>query len=166
MSNHCLIFRSTFEENILLWNTSNPSSENFTLPGGLRDRLNLDQGRFSINDVTQSDSGQYKMECWTEADIGEYQCSVVKYEGCVSVTKTFLMKRDPFGINSTFYRVYSSLMTCALLGMICVLITVNLKTRRRYQASKKTRRTVDQTERQMSSRVEEEREESEEETAE
>ncbi|KAJ8011056.1 hypothetical protein DPEC_G00054220 [Dallia pectoralis] len=147
MSNHCLIFRSTFEENILLWNTSNPSSENFTLPGGLRDRLNLDQGRFSINDVTQSDSGQYKMECWT-------------------VTKTFLMKRDHFGINSTFYRVYSSLMTCALLGTICVLITVNLKTRRRYQASKKTRRTVYQTERQMSSRVEEEREESEEETAE
>ncbi|KAJ7992188.1 hypothetical protein DPEC_G00275940 [Dallia pectoralis] len=88
------------------------------------------------------------------ADSGEYWCAVL-YEGvCLSVTKTVLVEWDPFGINSTFYRVYSSLMACALLGMVCVLITVNLKTRRRDQASLKTRRTAAQ--RQRSSREEEE----------
>uniref|UniRef100_A0A6Q2XB83 Ig-like domain-containing protein n=1 Tax=Esox lucius TaxID=8010 RepID=A0A6Q2XB83_ESOLU len=77
------------------------------------------------------------------SDSGEYWCAVF-YEGvCVSVTKTVLVEWDPFGINSMFYRVYSSLMGCALLGMVCVLITVNLK----------TRRTAAQT--QRSSRVEE-----------
>ncbi|KAJ7992186.1 hypothetical protein DPEC_G00275920 [Dallia pectoralis] len=94
------------------------------------------------------------------ADSGEYWCAVL-YEGvCLSVTKTVLVEWDPFGINSTFYRVYSSLMACALLGMVCVLITVNLKTRRRDQASLKTRRTAAQ--RQRSSRVEEEEGESDE----
>uniref|UniRef100_A0A6Q2WPY6 Ig-like domain-containing protein n=1 Tax=Esox lucius TaxID=8010 RepID=A0A6Q2WPY6_ESOLU len=94
-------------------------------------------------------------------DTGEYWCGVF-YEGvCVSVTKTLLLVWDPFGINSTFYRVYSSLMACALLGMVCVLITVNLKTRRRDQASLKTRWTAAQTQRR--SRVEEEREEVDEE---
>ncbi|KAJ7992073.1 hypothetical protein DPEC_G00274780 [Dallia pectoralis] len=88
------------------------------------------------------------------ADSGEYWCAVL-YEGdCLSVTKIVLVEWDPFGINSTFYRVYSSLMACALLGMVCVLITVNLKTRRRDQESLKTRRTAAQ--RQRSSRVEEE----------
>ncbi|KAJ8014495.1 hypothetical protein DPEC_G00040820 [Dallia pectoralis] len=67
------------------------------------------------------------------ADSGEYWCAVLYRGVCVSVTKTVLVEWDPFGINSTFYRVYSSLMACALLGMVCVLITVNLKTRRRDQ---------------------------------
>ncbi|KAJ7992131.1 hypothetical protein DPEC_G00275360 [Dallia pectoralis] len=94
------------------------------------------------------------------ADSGEYWCAVL-YEGvCLSVTKTVLVEWDPFGINSTFYRVYSSLMTCALLGMVCVLITLNLKTRRRDQASLKTRRT--EAQRQRSSRGEEEEGESDE----
>uniref|UniRef100_A0A6Q2Z5N9 Immunoglobulin subtype 2 domain-containing protein n=1 Tax=Esox lucius TaxID=8010 RepID=A0A6Q2Z5N9_ESOLU len=96
----------------------------------------------------------------TLKDIGEYWCFGVNPDDrfkCLSSTKTILLKRDPFGINSTFYRVYSSLMACALLGMVCVLITVNLKTRRRNQTSVKTRRTAAQT--QRSSRVEEEREE-------
>ncbi|KAJ7992072.1 hypothetical protein DPEC_G00274770 [Dallia pectoralis] len=94
------------------------------------------------------------------ADSGEYWCAVYYRDVCVSVTKTVLVEWDPFGINSTFYRVYSSLMACALLGMVCVLITVNLKTRRRDQASLKTRRTAAQ--RQRSSRVEEEEGESDE----
>ncbi|KAJ7992134.1 hypothetical protein DPEC_G00275390 [Dallia pectoralis] len=94
------------------------------------------------------------------ADSGEYWCAVFYERVCVSVTKTVLVEWDPFGINSTFYRVYSSLMACALLGMVCVLITVNLKTRRRDQASLKTRRT--EAQRQRSSRVEEEEGESDE----
>lgn len=94
------------------------------------------------------------------ADSGEYWCAVF-YEGLhVSVTKTLLLVWDPFGINSTFYRVYSSLMGCALLGMVCAVITVNLKTRRRRdETSLKTRRTAVQTQGQQSSRVEEERRE-------
>uniref|UniRef100_A0AAY5K2F9 Ig-like domain-containing protein n=1 Tax=Esox lucius TaxID=8010 RepID=A0AAY5K2F9_ESOLU len=61
-------------------------------------------------------------------DSGEYWCCVLDVftQQCQSVTKTFLLKRDPFGINSMFYRVYSSLMACALLGMVCVLITKEL----------------------------------------
>ncbi|KAJ7992065.1 hypothetical protein DPEC_G00274700 [Dallia pectoralis] len=94
------------------------------------------------------------------ADSGEYWCAVFYERVCVSVTKTVLVEWDPFGINSTFYRVYSSLMACALLGMVCVLITVNLKTRRRDQASLKTRRTAAQ--RRRSSRLEEEEGESDE----
>ncbi|KAJ7992067.1 hypothetical protein DPEC_G00274720 [Dallia pectoralis] len=90
------------------------------------------------------------------ADSGEYWCAVLYKEVCLSVTKTVLVEWDPFGINSTFYRVYSSLMACALLGMVCVLITVNLKTRRRDQASLKTRRTAAQRLRQRCSREEEE----------
>ncbi|KAJ8003300.1 hypothetical protein DPEC_G00167990 [Dallia pectoralis] len=90
------------------------------------------------------------------ADSGEYWCAVLYRGVCVSVTKTVLVEWDPFGINSTFYRVYSSLMACALLGMVCVLITVNLKTRRRDQDSLKTRRTAAQRLKQRSSRVEEE----------
>ncbi|KAJ8014494.1 hypothetical protein DPEC_G00040810 [Dallia pectoralis] len=97
------------------------------------------------------------------ADSGEYWCAVF-YEGvCVSVTKTILVEWDPFGINSTFYRVYSSLMACALLGMVCVLITVNLKTRRRDQDSLKTRKTAAQRQRSVE---EEEGEKSDEETVE
>ena len=92
------------------------------------------------------------------ADSGEYWCAVFYEEMCVSVTKTLLLVWDPFGINSTFYRVYSSLMGCALLGMVCAVITVNLKTRRRRdQTSLKTQRTAAQTQGQQSSRVEEER---------
>uniref|UniRef100_A0A6Q2XAM0 Ig-like domain-containing protein n=1 Tax=Esox lucius TaxID=8010 RepID=A0A6Q2XAM0_ESOLU len=93
------------------------------------------------------------------ADSGEYWCAVFYKEVCVSVTKTDLYIWEPFGINSMFYKVYSSLMGCALLGMVCVVITVNLKTRRRDLASLKTRRTAAQTEKERSSRVEEEGEE-------
>ncbi|KAK6312428.1 hypothetical protein J4Q44_G00180920 [Coregonus suidteri] len=85
------------------------------------------------------------------ADSGEYWCAVFYERVCVSVTKTFLLVWDPFGIDSTLYRVYSSLMGCALLGMVCAVITVNLKTRRRRdQASLKTRRTAAQTQGQWS----------------
>uniref|UniRef100_A0A6Q2YM83 Ig-like domain-containing protein n=1 Tax=Esox lucius TaxID=8010 RepID=A0A6Q2YM83_ESOLU len=93
------------------------------------------------------------------ADSGEYWCAVFYKGVCVSVTKTVLVEWDPFGINSMFYRVYSSLMGCALLGMVCVLIAVNLKIWRIDQASLKTRRTAAQTQRQRSCRVEEREEE-------
>uniref|UniRef100_A0A3P8Y5J9 Ig-like domain-containing protein n=1 Tax=Esox lucius TaxID=8010 RepID=A0A3P8Y5J9_ESOLU len=93
------------------------------------------------------------------ADRGEYWCAVFYKGVCVSVTKTVLVEWDPFGINSMFYRVYSSLMGCALLGMVCVLITVNLKTRRRDQASLNSRKTAAQTLRQKRNGVEEEGEE-------
>lgn len=73
-------------------------------------------------------------------------------------------ERVPFGIDSTFYAVDSSLMACALLESVCAVITVNLKTRRRDQATLKARRTATKMQGQQNSRGEEESEEEREET--
>ncbi|KAL1005256.1 hypothetical protein UPYG_G00056720 [Umbra pygmaea] len=65
---YCLFYRTSAEENLLLWNMSNPSPEN-TLTAEFRGRLTLRKDKYDIlfiqiNNVIQSDSGQYRMECW------------------------------------------------------------------------------------------------------
>lgn len=65
---------------------------------------------------------------------------------CVWITTTFLIheEKDPFGIDSAFYTMWSLLMVCGLLVMVCDVIAMNLKTRRRDQSSQKSRRVAAQ----------------------
>lgn len=48
------------------------------------------------------------------------------------------------------HQLHTPLMTCALLGMLCVVITVNLKTKRRDQAFLKTMRIAAKVQGQQS----------------
>ncbi|KAK2846515.1 hypothetical protein Q5P01_009514 [Channa striata] len=67
-------------------------------------------------------------------DTGDYWCAVTDFDfQCVSTVKYVVKRRDPFGISSTFYRVWSSLLS-ALLMMLCVVVAVvNHRTRRPEQ---------------------------------
>uniref|UniRef100_A0A667Y1D5 Ig-like domain-containing protein n=1 Tax=Myripristis murdjan TaxID=586833 RepID=A0A667Y1D5_9TELE len=71
-------------------------------------------------------------------DRGEYWCAAVNMTSkllCESATKTLLVHRDPFGIYSTFYLVWSLVLSGALLVLCAAVVTVILKTRRGQQLS-------------------------------
>ncbi|KAJ4919023.1 hypothetical protein JOQ06_021750, partial [Pogonophryne albipinna] len=54
-------------------------------------------------------------------DTGEYWCAVLdRNNQCLSSTKT-LLRRDPFGVHSTFYAVRCSALSVLLL-MLCVAV--------------------------------------------
>lgn len=134
---------------------TNRDDEYKQMPEGVDGRLNASPPSVSLvlSNLSQEDSG-------------EYCCAVMSKTVCLSITTTFLIngERGPFGIDSTFYAVDSSLMACALLESVCAVITVNLKTRRRDQATLKARRTATKMQGQQNSRGEEESEEEREET--
>ena len=84
-SDFCVISRYVGEEHQVLWNTSDLSPGNSTLPEDLRNRLTVNPGPYStfyrLVNVSESDSGTYKTECWTNStqtyqdDINHVICS-------------------------------------------------------------------------------------------
>ncbi|KAL2096028.1 hypothetical protein ACEWY4_008176 [Coilia grayii] len=96
-----------------------------------RGRMSRSQFSLTMSNLTFNDSGVYYCRMWGVAEEGTLFCFDRKIN---------LLHKHPFGIHSTFYRVYSALMVCALLGMICAVLSVNLKIRGKDQACQDTLR--------------------------
>ncbi|KAL2096027.1 hypothetical protein ACEWY4_008175 [Coilia grayii] len=96
-----------------------------------RGRMSRSQFSLTMSNLTFNDSGVYYCRMWGVAEEGTLFCFD---------RKIYLLHKHPFGIHSTFYRVYSALMACALLGMICAVLSVNLKIRGKDQACQDTLR--------------------------
>ncbi|KAL2096029.1 hypothetical protein ACEWY4_008177 [Coilia grayii] len=94
-------------------------------------RMSRSQFSLTMSNLTFNDSGVYYCRMWGVAEEGTLFCFD---------RKIYLLHKHPFGIHSTFYRVYSALMACALLGMICAVLSVNLKIRGKDQACQDTLR--------------------------
>ena len=99
------------------------------LPEDLRGRVTESAPRHAliISNLTAEDSGLYtwKVYGW---DQGRYH--MVCSEGSIR-----LLYRDPFGVDSPFYRAYAPLMGCGLLGLGAAGIWFNLRSRRGGQAT-------------------------------
>ncbi|XP_069000242.1 uncharacterized protein [Embiotoca jacksoni] len=70
-NNFCLISKFVGEDKFVLWNTSDPSTNNSRVPEDLKQRLQVYTNRnnetyYRIKNLIQSDSGLYQEECWTE----------------------------------------------------------------------------------------------------
>ncbi|KAI9532701.1 hypothetical protein NQZ68_030643 [Dissostichus eleginoides] len=64
-------------------------------------------------------------------DTGEYWCAVTDDDNqCLFSTKT-LLRRDPFGVHSTFYAARCSALSVLLLMLCVAVVTVTLRTRTR-----------------------------------
>ncbi|XP_069029287.1 uncharacterized protein [Embiotoca jacksoni] len=72
-ANFCLISKLAGEDKFVLWNTSDPSTENSTVPEDLKQRLHVETWQnvssYTITDLTPSDSGRYQEECWTDGNV-------------------------------------------------------------------------------------------------
>ena len=89
----------------------------------------------TISNLTLNDSGLYVCRMFGYTEERKLFCFD---------RKIYLLYKHPFGVDSTFYTVYSSLMACGLLGMVCAVISVNLRVRGRDQASQeRLRRTAE-----------------------
>ena len=99
------------------------------LPEDLRGRVTESAPRHAliISNLTAEDSGLYTWRVFGQDQRrGEWVCS----EGSIR-----LLYRDPFGVDSPFYRAYAPLMGCGLLGLGAAGIWFNLRSRRGGQAS-------------------------------
>lgn len=88
----CVISRSIGAENLVLWNTSDPSAERPGLPEDLKKRL---EDRLSliyvIHNLTHSDGGLYREECWTDG--------VVTHQKNITVTVCDVISDHSFLLN-------------------------------------------------------------------
>uniref|UniRef100_A0A667XY52 Ig-like domain-containing protein n=1 Tax=Myripristis murdjan TaxID=586833 RepID=A0A667XY52_9TELE len=76
-------------------------------------------------------------------DQGEYWCSVYPrgfpFENmCESTNKIVLIYQEPTDLSSTVFAVRASLVSCGLLGLVCAVVAVILKTRTREEDSHRT----------------------------
>ncbi|KAL2103694.1 hypothetical protein ACEWY4_000562 [Coilia grayii] len=99
----------------------------------LRGRVNVSQSdSLVVSALTPQDSGVYRCRGWKEIPS---QKSILCLE-----QRIHLIYRDPFGVDSMFYRVYVSLVGFGLLVMICVVISVRWRFRGRGQTTQKSLR--------------------------
>ena len=99
------------------------------LPEDLRGRVTESAPRHAliISNLTAEDSGLYT---WRVFEGDYWRRERVCSEGSIR-----LLYRDPFGVDSPFYRAYAPLMGCGLLGLGAAGIWFNLRSRRGGQAS-------------------------------
>ena len=105
------------------------NDDSVSLPEDLRGRVTESAPRHAliISNLTAEDSGLYTWRVFGQDQRrGEWVCS----EGSIR-----LLYRDPFGVDSPFYRAYAPLMGCGLLGLGAAGIWFNLRSRRGGQAS-------------------------------
>ncbi|KAJ4945003.1 hypothetical protein JOQ06_013542 [Pogonophryne albipinna] len=85
-----------------------------------------------ISGIVDSDTGgRLVISDVSLEDTGEYWCAVIDFHNqCLSSIKT-LLRRDPFGVHSTFYAVRCSALSVLLLMLCVAVVTVSLRTRTR-----------------------------------
>lgn len=96
-------------------------------------RERLTNSSLVISNLTAEDSGLYIWRVYGTVAV-EIKKGVYEFQHVCSVGSIRLVYRDPYGVDSVFYRAYASLTGCGLLGLVGAVIWFKLRSKRGEQS--------------------------------